>query len=119
MKKSYLFVLQSAPHSGSSVQELLDIILTTAAFEQQVALLLLDDGVFVLKNNQQPEKYLAKDTLAIFKALEIYDVNTIYVEAESLQKRGLMMVDLSLPVKIISRCEVAQLLKTVDVVFSG
>lgn len=117
--KSYLFVLRSAPHNGCAVQEMLDIILTTAAFDQKVALLLLDDAVFALKNNQQSEKYQAKDTAAIFKALEIYDVNDIYVEVESLQERGLTIADLLLTVKPIQRNEVAQLLKQMDIVFSG
>lgn len=117
--KRYLFVLRSAPHSGSSVQEMLDIILTTAAFDQPVSLLLLDAAVFTLKNNQQPEKYQAKDTAAIFKALEIYDVNDIYVETESLQERGLKFTNLILPVQEIQRKNIADLMKQYDTVFSG
>jgi tRNA 2-thiouridine synthesizing protein C len=117
--KSYLFVLRSAPHSGCAVQEMLDIILTTAAFEQKVALLLLDEAVFALKTHQQPQKYAGKDTAAIFKALEIYDVNDIYVELESLQERGLTVADLSLTVKPIQRNKIAQLLRQMDIVFSG
>lgn len=117
--KSYLFILRSAPHNGSVIQEMLDIILTTAAFEQQVTLLLLDDAVFSLKNNQQPEKYTVKDTVAIFKALEIYDVNDICIEAESLQERGLKVADLTLPVQEIQRKNIADLMKQFDVVFSG
>ena len=96
--KKYLFVLRDAPHNGSHVQEMLDVILITAAFDQSVSLLLLDDAVFQLKNNQQAEKYTYKDTAAIFKALEIYDVHDIYTEIESLQERGLKPVDLLLPV---------------------
>ncbi len=117
--KNYLFVLRSAPHSGSAIQEMLDIILTTAAFEQQVAVLLLDDAVFALKSHQQPEKYFNKDTAAIFKALEIYDVQTIYVEEESLQERGLHFAGLCLPAQAILRRNMAELIKQYDVVFSG
>ena len=117
--KSYLFILRSAPHNGCVIQEMLDIILTTAAFEQQATLLLLDDAVFSLKNNQQPEKYAEKDTAAIFKALEIYDVNDIYIEAESLQERGLEVADLTLPVQEIQRKNIADLMKQFDIVFSG
>lgn len=117
--KNYLFVLRSAPHSGSAVQEMLDIILTTAAFEQKVSLLLLDNAVFALKNYQQPEKYLNKDTAAIFKALEIYDVKMIYVEKESLQERGLNLTDLCLSVLEISRNSLTELMKQHDIVFSG
>jgi tRNA 2-thiouridine synthesizing protein C len=117
--KSYLFVLRSAPHSGFALQEMLDIILITAAFEQKVALLLLDDAVFALKEYQQPEKQAIKDTAAIFKVLEIYDVQDIFLEAQSLQERGLTVADLSLPVQEIQRENIAALMQQYEIVFSG
>lgn len=117
--KNYLFILRKPAHSGAYVQETLDIILTTAAFDQAVSLLLLDDGVFQLKTQQTPEKFGMKDTAAIFKALEIYDVNQIYAEAESLQERGLKPADLCLPVQELYRKDIAGLLKNFDVVFPG
>ena len=52
MMKTFLFVLRKPSYSGLYVQEMLDIILTTAAFEQNVTILLLDDAVFHLKNHQ-------------------------------------------------------------------
>ena len=54
MAKKFLFILGTAPVSGVQVQETLDQILTTAAMEQSVSLLFLDDGVFQLVRNQQP-----------------------------------------------------------------
>ncbi len=117
--KKYLFALRSAPHSGCVVQEMLDVVLSTAAFEQQVSLLLLDEAVFAIKNNQQPERHQGKDTAAIFSALEIYDVNDIYVEVESLQERGLIIDDLSLSVHKVQRNKIADLMKQYDIVFPG
>ena len=117
--KSYLFVLRKSAHSGAYVQEMLDIILTTAAFDQKVSILLLDDGVFQLKNGQHPENVGLKDTAAIFNALEIYDVNDIYTEVESLQERGLKPCDLCLPVQKYYRKDIAGLIKRFDVVFAG
>jgi len=117
--KSYLFVLRKPTHSGAFVQEMLDIILTVAAFDQQVSILLLDDGVFHLKNNQNPESIGVKNTAAIFKALELYDVNTIYAEAESLAERGLTGQDLFLPVQECFRAGISTLMEQFDVVFAG
>jgi tRNA 2-thiouridine synthesizing protein C len=117
--KKYLFILRKPVHSGAQVQEMLDIVLTTAAFDQQVAILLLDDGVFHLKNGQQPGIAGMKDTAAIFKALEIYDVHDIYTEVESLQERGLKPGDLCLPVQEFYRKDIAGLMKRHDVVFAG
>ena len=117
--KSYLFVLCKPAHSGAYAQEMLDIILTTAAFDQAVSILLLDDAVFQLKKGQQPENAGMKDTAAIFNALEIYDVNDIYAETESLQQRGLTPEDLCLPVQALCRKELAALMRRFDVIFSG
>lgn len=117
--KKYLFVLRKPAHSGALVQEMLDIILTTAAFDQQVSLLLLDDAVFQIKSGQHPDIHGMKDIAAIFKALEIYDINKIYAEAESLQERGLKPGDLCLPILELYRKDIAGLMKQHDVVFAG
>ena len=117
--KKYLFVLRNPPHSGALVQEMLDIILTAAAFDQEVGILLLDNAVFQIKSGQHPEKLGMKDTAAVYKALEIYDVKHIYVEAESLQERGLKPGDLCLPVQSFYRKDIAALMKRHDIVFAG
>lgn len=116
--KHYLFVLRKPPHSGAYVQEMLDIILITAAFDQKAALLLLDDAVFQLKNQQQPPPDM-KDTAALFKALELYGVTDIYVEQESLLERGLGSGDLFLPVQTCMRTSISRLMQQFDVVFAG
>jgi tRNA 2-thiouridine synthesizing protein C len=117
--KNYLFVLRKPPHSGAKVQEILDIILTTAAFDQKVSVLLLDDGVFQLKKGQNPEPANLKDTAVIFSALEIYDVNELYIEVESLRERGLKSEDLCLPIQTLYRKDIAGLMKRFDVIVSG
>jgi tRNA 2-thiouridine synthesizing protein C len=117
--KSFLFVLRKPAHSGAYLQEMLDIILTTAAFDQQVSILLLDDAVFALKNNQHPESVGLKDSTAIFKALESYDVYDIYVETETLWERGLTADKLTLTVTELGRNEIAKKMQQFDIVFAG
>ena len=119
MSKRYLFILRKAAHSGAYAQEILDIILITAAFDQAVSILLLDDSVFQLKKHQHPEKHGMKDIAAIFAALEIYDVKNLYVEKESLLERGLCADNLCLPLKIILRKNLTQLMQQFDLVISG
>ncbi len=117
--KSFLFVLNQPPYDGLSVQETLDIILTTAAFDQAVSLLLLDDAVFQIKQHQNPEQVGLKDTGAVFKALEIYDVHNIYLEVESLQERGLKTGDLMVPIKRVYRKDVASLMEKFQIVYGS
>ncbi|PPC90231.1 MAG: sulfurtransferase complex subunit TusC [Methylobacter sp.] len=118
MAKRFLFMFNNPPYSGIYAQEMLDIVLTAAAFDQKVTLLLLDDGVFQLKRGQQPEQYRLKDTSALFRALEVYDVNEIYVEQESLRERNLSADNLVLPVKTVARDRVSGFIANFDVVFS-
>lgn len=111
--------MRKAAHGGVEVQETLDIVLTMAAFDQSVSLLLLDDGVFQIKKGQQPESLGIKDIASIYKALEIYDVKSIYAEVESLQERGLKPGDLCLPVQECYRKDTASLMRRFDIVYCG
>lgn len=117
--KKYLFVMRTPPHSGILVQEKLDIVLTTAAFDQKVGLLFLDDGVFQLKSEQNPDRASMKDTSSIFRALEIYDIHDFYTEVESLQDRGLKPGDLILPVKEIYKKDISGFMNQFDIVFGN
>lgn len=108
--KNYLFILRQLPHISGRLQETLDQILTTAAFDQSVTLLFMDDGVYQLMSRQAPSKLGSKDTAAIFKVLEIYDVKQLLVEQESLTERGLDVGDLILPVQLIERRNIGALM---------
>lgn len=114
--KKYLFLMRRLPHHSLHVQETLDQLLTTAAFDQAVSLLFLDDGVFQLKSQQSPEFMPFKNTAAMFQSLELYDVRDIFVEAESLSSRGLTVDDLILPVRSIPRDAVNDLIQQHDIV---
>jgi len=116
MSKQILFVLHKPPYSGAYAHEALDLIMTAAAFDQDVSLLMLDDAVFQLKSQQNPESAGLKDTAAMFYALDVYGINKIYVEKESLQGKGLVASDLSQAVKQISRQEMGEFMKQFDVI---
>jgi len=110
--------MRSPPHNGIQLQEQLDVILTTAAFDQHVALLFLDDGVFQLMKGQHPEKQGLKDTSSIFDALKIYDINDFFAEVESLQERGLKPSNLSLTVQKYYRKDINDLMQKYHILIS-
>ena len=110
--------MRHKPHFSSRVQETLDQMLTTAAFDQNVSVLFLDDGVLQLKKGQRSEKMALKNTSAMLLSLELYDINDLYVEAESLAERGLTVSDLILPAKVVPRIQVTELLKKSNVMIS-
>ncbi len=118
MIKKYLFVFRKPAYCGLYIQETVDIILTTAAFDQHISLLLLDEAVFHLKTNQQPQLAEKKQVSALLNALEIFDIKDIFLEAESLARYGLHTEDCDIPAKIINQVDVAEVIKHHDIVFS-
>jgi tRNA 2-thiouridine synthesizing protein C len=114
--KKILFVLRKPPHSGAYWQETLDVVMTAAAFDQDVSLLLLDDAVFQLKSGQNPEGFGLKATIGMIKALPLYGINPIYVETESLIARGLSQADLSETVIAIPIADLGRWQRSFDLI---
>jgi tRNA 2-thiouridine synthesizing protein C len=117
--KKILFILRKPPHSGAYAQEMLDLIMTVAAFDQEVSILLLDNAVFTIKKQQDPASVGLKDTAAIFKALPIYNVRTLYVEKESLKEHGLTPDQLLEPVLEIPRNNIGEFFKQFGLILPG
>ena len=92
--KKFLYVNRKAPHGTVYALESLEVVLIGAAFEQDVALLFVDDGVFQLKKDQDTSDAGMKNFTSTFKALGDYDINKIYVSQASLEARGLTEDDL-------------------------
>ena len=90
--KYKLAILFTQPPFGSSIsREGLDALLAASAFcdEEELAICFLNDGVFNLLANQQPELLLQKDHIATFKLIELYDLTECFVCQESLAECGL------------------------------
>jgi tRNA 2-thiouridine synthesizing protein C len=77
-----------------------------------------DDGVFQLKKGQDTKELGMKNFSPTFRALEMYDVEKLYVEKESLEARGLTEEDLVVPVEVLSNSEIGKLMEQQDVVLS-
>ncbi len=116
--KKFLYVNRRAPHGTVYALESLETVLIGAAFDQDVSVLFIDDGVFQLKKQQQPEGIEVKNFSKTFRALEMYDVEQLFVESESLAERGLSEDDLLVDVELVSRASVHELVDQQDVILS-
>ena len=92
--KKFLYINRKPPHGSIYALESLEVVLIAAAFEQEVTLAFIDDGVYQLLQNQDTSAIETKNFTPTFRALGDYDVNRIYVERESLELRGLDKEDL-------------------------
>jgi len=116
--KKFMFVNRSAPYGTIYVLESLEVVLISAAFDQDVSLAFVEDGVWQLRKGQQTKGIETKNFSPTYRALEGYDVEKLYVERESLEARGLSEDDLIVDVTVLSSQEMGRLMNEQDVVLS-
>jgi len=116
--KKFMYVNRRAPYGSVYALESLEVVLIGAAFNQDVTVVFADDGVFQLKKGQDTEELGMKNFSPTYRALEMYDVEKLYVEKESLDARGLTEKDLVVPVEVMSNSEIGKLMEQQDVVLS-
>src|SRR5208337_4132356 len=100
-----MFVNRRAPYGTIYALEGLEVVLISAAFDQDVSMAFLDDGVYELVKGQQTKGIDVKNFSPTYRALEGYDIEKLYVERESLAERGLSEDQLLVPVAVLSSAE--------------
>ena len=118
-RKRILVVNRKPPHGTIYALESLEIVLIAAAFDQDVSVAFLDDGVYQLVKNQDTRGIETKNFSPAYRALGDYDVKTLYVERESLEARGLDIDDLIVPVEVLPAAELAKRIAGYDVLLSS
>jgi len=116
--KKFLYVNRRAPYGTIYALESLEVVLIGAAFEQDVSLAFLGDGVYQLAKGQDTKGLEVKNFSPTFRALEDYDVTKLYVEQEALQARGLNEADLLVPVEVVSAQRMTEIMEAQDVILS-
>ncbi len=116
--KKFLYVNRRVPHGTVYALESLETVLIGAAFDQDVSMLFIDDGVYQLKKDQSPEGIEYKNFSKTYRALEMYDVEKLFVEQESLEERGLAVDDLLVDVEVIPGAGIKALVDQHDVILS-
>jgi len=96
--KRLLFLLRQPPYATSHALEALESVLVAGVFDQRVSVLFRDDGVWQLLTDQDGSALHARTIGKVVQALPEYDVNALYVCADSLTARRLELADLVLPV---------------------
>ena len=132
MAKKFLYINRKAPYGTIYALESLEVVLIGAAFEQDVSLAFIDDGVFQLMAGQDTAGVGMKNFSRTYKALGDFEIKKLYVERESLEARGLTLDDLQAitwedenedyaekpSIQLVSRGEMAGIIASQDVVLS-
>ncbi len=117
--KRFMYVNRRAPYGTIYALECLEVVLVAAAFDQDVSVVFLDDGVWQLKKNQDTTGIGMKNFSKTYGALDDYDVEKIYVEKESLDARSLTVDDLVIPVEVMLADDLQEIMSRQDVVISS
>ena len=114
--KKIMHVMRKAPHGTIYTYEGLEMILIMAAYDQDISVAFIDDGVYALKKDQDTKGLEIKGFSKTFKALDGYDVENLYVDQVSLEERGLIEDDLLVDVEVLSSAEIGKIMTEQDVV---
>ncbi len=118
VQKQFTFLARRSPYGSGHARAMLDMVLATAVFDQKVTLIFLDDGVLQLHRNQSAASIGNKDLGAALGVLPLYDIHQVFVDAESLQLRGMSPDTLGIPATVCNRARITTLLQQSDVVFT-
>ncbi len=111
-----MHVLRHAPHGTIYTYEGLEMILIMAAYEQDLSVVFIGDGVYALKKGQDTSGIGIKGFSRTFMALDGYDVEKLYVDRLSLEERGLTEEDLVVDVEVLDAEETGRLMQEQDVI---
>jgi tRNA 2-thiouridine synthesizing protein C len=118
MVKKIMFLNRRAPHGTIYALEGLEVVLAASAFDQNVSLVFMEDGVYQLVKGQDTKGVGLKNFANTYRALADFDVRHLYVEMESLQERSLSANDLIVPVEIVETKRLGELMEQQDVILS-
>lgn len=115
---TYLFLLRQSPYGSTLAREALDMALATAAFDQKVQLVFLNDGVYQLLQDQQAELKQRKNISKTLLALELYEIEEVYADEQSIKERGLHTYQLAENIRYLNNEQISILIKQADAVMS-
>lgn len=112
--KKIMHIIRRAPHGSIYSYEALETVLIMAAYDQDISMAFIDDGVYALKKDQDTSEIEIKGYMKTFTALDDYDVEKLYVDKQSLEERGLTKDDLIVDVEILESAEIGKLMAEQD-----
>ncbi len=92
--KKIMFTVRKPPHGSIYVYEGLEVKLIMAAYDADISVVFMDDGVYALKQGQDTKELGIKGFAATYGALMDYEIQKVYVDRHSMEIRGMTEDDL-------------------------
>ncbi|NGZ28557.1 MAG: sulfurtransferase TusC [Magnetococcales bacterium] len=93
-KTKIMFTVRKAPHGTIYVYEGLEVKLIMAAYDADISVVFMDDGVLAMKRGQDTKELGIKGFEPTYRALVDYEITNVYMDRQSMEERGMTEEDL-------------------------
>jgi tRNA 2-thiouridine synthesizing protein C len=116
MGNTVAVLMRKAPYGSVYTAEGFRSMMGIGVFEMDINVIFVDDGVYALVKEQNPEALDMKPLGDGFSMLPDFGVTKFYVHDQSLSERALTADDLVIDVEIVNDTDVARLFETSRIV---
>jgi tRNA 2-thiouridine synthesizing protein C len=92
--KKIMFTVRKAPHGTIYVYEGLEVKLIMAAYDADISVVFMDDGVYALKQGQNTDELGIKGFEKTYGVFVDYEIENVFVDRQSMEERGMTEADL-------------------------
>lgn len=92
--KKIMFTVRKPPHGTIYVYEGLEVKLIMAAYDADISVVFMEDGVYALKEGQDTSELGIKGFAATYGVLVDYEISKVFVDRKSMEDRGMTEQDL-------------------------
>jgi len=117
-QKKLLFLFRRPPYAGTGALEAIEVALVAGVFDQDVAVLFKDDGVYQLLPQQDGALLGGRTVSKVLSALPEYGIEKLYACSQSLSSRAIDPENLALPVELLPLSAQRELLRQQEVVLN-
>lgn len=103
---SLLFIFRHRPYTQNRTQSAIDTILAAAALGQKSAIMFIDEGIWMLAQQQNTDIIGTRNISRLLSATPLYDIAPIYIEKESFELISPNITLLDLPYEFIKQEEI-------------
>jgi len=106
-----MIVFRTAPYGTIYSFEGLENVLIMGAYDQDISVLFIDDGVYAIKKGMDTSATGIKDFSPTLRALEAYDIDKIFIDRDSMESRGLTLDDFVIEPQVIESDQVEKMME--------
>ena len=113
-RKSVLVIVRHTPYGNSLARTSLEVALSSATFDQEVALLFMGDGVLHLLPEQDSRDIETRNIAKLIASFPLYELDNLYVDEDALAQYGLNLNQLPQKLQAVDDDAMQQLLRQYD-----